>query len=82
MLYLHINKPYIMKNEITKRMNYLFFSLFLFMLSPLSFAQDGLDIDVDISKDQPDDWMSNPLYWVIGALVVLLIIAIIARGRR
>ena len=26
------------------------------------------------------DWMSNPLVWVIGALVLIVIIALVARG--
>lgn len=73
-----------MKKKITLQANYLFIGIILFLISPFAWAQDngGLDIDVDISKDQPQDWMSNPLYWVIGALIVLLIIAIIARGGR
>lgn len=76
-----------MKNQILTQANYLWASLILFLASPLAFAQEGdgpgLDVDVDITKDQPvEDWMSNPLYWVIGGLVLLLIIAIIARSGR
>ena len=48
-------------------------------------AQDGAaDLKVDVDMDQGgamgDGWMSNPLVWVIGALVLIVIIAIVARG--
>jgi len=40
-----------------------------------------LKVDVDLDKGgSQSDWMSNPLVWVIGALVLILIIALVARG--
>lgn len=64
------------------RIQILLFSLFT---SVLTFAQEkGADLDVDIDVDKGGamggDWLSNPLVWVIGALVLILIIALIARG--
>lgn len=44
-----------------------------------------LKVDVDVNKGgnmMGGDWMSNPLVWVIGALVLILIIALVARGGR
>ena len=44
-----------------------------------------LKVDVDINKDgnsMGSDWMSNPLIWVIGALVLIIIIALVARGEN
>lgn len=49
-------------------------------------AQDAapdLKVDVDVDKGgsaMGADWMSNPLVWVIGALVLIVIIALVARG--
>lgn len=48
-------------------------------------AQDGaadlkVDVDVDKGGAMGDGWMSNPLVWVIGALVLIIIIALVARG--
>ena len=49
-------------------------------------AQDkaaDLNVDVDLDKggdSMSGDWMSNPLVWVIGALVLIVIIALVARG--
>lgn len=40
-----------------------------------------VDVDVDKGGGMLDgDLMSNPLVWVIGVLVVILIIALVARG--
>lgn len=50
------------------------------------YAQEGADLNVDVNVKKPGDamsngdWMSNPLVWVIGALVLILIIALVARG--
>ena len=62
--------------------------MFLFSLfaSVIIFAQEkapDLKVDVDMDKGgdaMGGDWMSNPLVWVIGALVLILIIALVARG--
>lgn len=59
---------------------------FTVMMSVYSFAQEASDLKVDVDIDKPGDdlasgdWMSNPLVWVIGALVLILIIALVARG--
>lgn len=43
-----------------------------------------LKVDVDVNKGgnalTSGDWMSNPLVWVIGALILIVIIALVARG--
>ena len=42
-----------------------------------------LKVDVDVNKGGDaigGDWMSNPLVWVIGALILIVIIALVARG--
>lgn len=61
--------------------------LFLFSIfaNVILFAQEkatdlNVDVNIDKGSDMSGDWMSNPLVWVIGALVLILIIALIARG--
>lgn len=39
-----------------------------------------VDVNVDKGGAMGDGWMSNPLVWVIGALVLIVIIALVARG--
>lgn len=69
--------------SLLSRVQFFFFSMFA---SALAFAQEkGADLNVDVDVDKPGDamggdWMSNPLVWVIGALVLILIIALVARG--
>ena len=51
----------------------------------LLFAQEKaadlkIDVDIDKGSDTEADWMTNPLVWVIGGLVLILIIALVARG--
>jgi len=43
-------------------------------------ADLNVDVDMDKGGDMGGDWMSNPLVWVIGALVLIVIIALVARG--
>lgn len=45
-------------------------------------AQLDVDVDVDMNKgtDMSGNWMQNPLIWVIGALVLIILIALVARG--
>ena len=50
----------------------LFFSI-------MSFAQDGLDVDVDLGGDDSSGLFANPLFWV-GVGVFILILALIMRG--
>lgn len=61
----------------------------MFFSSVLAFAQDATKpADVNVTTTETtsttttEEWVSNPLYWVIGALVLILIIAMVARGNR
>lgn len=50
----------------------------------LVWAQDKtakLDVNVDVNKGtEMSNWMTNPLVWVIGALVLILVVVLAARG--
>ena len=57
-----------------------------FLFSALAFAQEATktpDLDVNVTTTKTtttEQWFTNPLYWVIGALFVIILIALIARG--
>lgn len=57
-----------------------------FFFSTLALAQEATktpDLNVDVTTTKTtttEQWFTNPLYWVIGALFVIILIAIIARG--
>jgi hypothetical protein len=57
-----------------------------FFFSALTFAQEkapDLNVDVTTTKTTTtEEWFTNPLYWVIGALLVIILIAVIARGNK
>lgn len=63
------------------RIQFFLLSMFASVMAFAQEAADDLNVDVDIDDATAGgDWMSNPLVWVIGALVLILIIALVARG--
>ena len=50
-------------------------------LSLQSKAQDGLDIDVDLDGNDSPAIFENPLFW-IGVAVVVILVAILMRGKK
>lgn len=57
--------------------------LIMFVFTSIqTFAQDkGLDIDVDINKND-DDWFAKPWVWIVGAAVFILILVALLRGSK
>lgn len=51
-------------------------------LSVVAFAQDkGVDIDINVKKESA--WYQNPVVWVIGgAVFILLLVALLRSGER
>jgi hypothetical protein len=44
-----------------------------------SFAQDkGLDVDINVKKESA--WYQNPIVWVIGGAVFILLLVALLRG--
>lgn len=64
------------------------FGIFImtFFFSVLAIAQEttpNLDVDVTTTKTTTtEEWYTNPLYLVIGALLVIILIAIVVRGNK
>lgn len=73
-------------NIIKRRSEKLFLLTIMFFSSILAFAQDAADVDITTSETTTttttEEWFTNPLYWVVGALVLIVIIALVARGNR
>lgn len=73
---------------LTSTIDKFFLFVFTVMASVFAFAQETtepLDVDITTTKTTTtttEEWITNPLYWVIGALFLVIIIAIIARGNR
>ena len=48
-------------------------------LSIIAFAQDkGIDVDINVKKEQA--WYQNPVVWVIGGAVFILLLVALLRG--
>lgn len=57
------------------------------LVSFITFAQEGggsggADIKVDINKDEGGGWYTNPIVWVVGAAVFILLLVALLRGNR
>ena len=68
-----------MKKSISRlwlRFTTFFLSCFL---SAILFAQDkGLDVDINVKKESA--WYQNPVVWVIGGAVFILLLVALLRG--
>ncbi len=66
-----------MKSKVEK-----FYLAFLGMvLSMQAVAQEkGLDVDIDVTKDQ-GDWYKQPWVWVVGGAVFILLLVAMLRKK-
>ncbi|MEP0713159.1 hypothetical protein [Algoriphagus sp.] len=69
-----------MKNQLKKYRQSLFLFLMTMFTSVAAFAQDGgLDIDVNIGKEE---WYQQPWVWVVGGAVFILILVALVRKKK
>ena len=56
--------------------------ILLSFYSILAFAQEkGVDVDISVKKES--EWYQNPIVWVIGgAVFILLLVALLRGGER
>ena len=66
------------KNFITRRFEKLALLIIMFFSSIVAFAQEAtkpVNVDVTTTKTTTtttEEWMTNPLYWVIGAVAAVV----------
>lgn len=72
-------KPSIMKKNL-RNLCLRFMSFILFTWCNIAaFAQDkGVDVDVSLKKES--EWYTNPIVWVIGGAVFILLLVALLRG--
>lgn len=61
-----------------------FFAMFtMALMTTMTWAQDqGIDVDVDLDKGG-DAWYANPIVWIIGvAVFILLLVALMRSGSK
>ena len=61
-----------------------FLSIYAALISALAFAQegggDGASLDVNVNTDSGGGWYTNPVVWIIGAAVFILLLVALTRG--
>lgn len=59
------------------------FTVLSALASAIAWAQDGTkSVDVNINtKSGSAAWYSNPIVWVVGAAVFILLLVALSRGR-
>lgn len=56
-------------------------ALVLFFFNIALYAQEKkLDVDINIGKE--NQWYANPIVWVIGGAVFILILVALLRGKK
>lgn len=74
-----------MKNSILiNRAKIFVFSFLAVFSSALAYAQDSTLVKTtNVTTTSTEEWQTNPLYWIIGGVFVIAIIAILAsRSKR
>jgi hypothetical protein len=69
--------------KISSTVKHFFAVMTLAVLTTVAHAQDqGIDVDVDLDGNDPA-WYSNPIVWVIGvAVFILLLVALMRSGNK
>lgn len=58
------------------------FTLMIFLFNIALYAQDKkIDVDIKIGKEANSQWYSNPIVWVIGGAVFILLLVALLRGK-
>jgi hypothetical protein len=70
---------------ISKRIKKLGILVLTVFMSALVFAQEAsapaFDVTSTSTKITSEEWFTNPIYWMIGGLIFIIIIALIVRGN-
>ena len=68
-----------MKSLIKRSWLFITTTFLLCCISMVMFAQDkGADIDISVKKES--EWYQNPIVWVIGGAVFILLLVALLRG--
>ena len=68
-----------MKKLISRSWLYITTTLLFCFFTVTTFAQDkGVDVDISVKKE--NEWYQNPIVWVIGGAVFILLLVALLRG--
>ena len=70
------------KMKTLMKLKFAWFTLVLSLLNIAAYAQDKkVDLDVNIGKENGSQWYSNPIVWVVGGAVFILLLVALLRGK-
>lgn len=74
----------IMKNStLINRAKLFIFSFLAIFSSVLTSAQDSAIVKTtNVTSTSTEEWQTNPTYWIIGGVVLIVIVAIVAMSGR
>ena len=64
-----------------KKFQIVWYTILLALFNVAAFAQEKVDVDVNLGKGH-SAWYGNPVVWVIGAAVFILLLVALLRGGR
>jgi len=61
--------------------------IFTLLFGVLTFAQDSapdatVKVETTKTTTSSEEWISNPVYWVVGAILFTILVAVIMRSGR
>ena len=58
-------------------------TLVLLLINVALYAQERkVDVDIDLNKNNNSQWYNNPIVWVIGGAVFILLLVALLRGGK
>lgn len=74
----------LLKSTMVEKFGILMLTIFF---NVVAFAQDTttpkVEVNTTTSKTTTtEEWFTNPIYWVIGAVLLIILVAVVARGNR
>lgn len=68
--------------KISTNLKYALSTLVLFLVNIALYAQERkVDVDIDLNK-KDTQWYTNPVIWVIGGAVFILLLVALLRGGK
>ena len=70
------------KMKVSTNLKLAWFTLLLFLFNIALYAQERkVDVDIDLNKNEAQ-WYNNPVVWVIGGAVFILLLVALLRGGK
>jgi len=69
--------------KVSTKFKLMWSALLMFLFNMTLYAQDKkVDIDVKVGKEGGGQWYANPIVWVVGGAVFILLLVALLRGRN